>query len=72
MHLFRRSNSGKSFFLQRETNSKDNAIFFFMNTEIASNIEALKFRATHKQSFGQPKTTRLNANARLHQFSKFV
>jgi hypothetical protein len=44
----------------------------FMNMEIATDFEALKFRATHNQSLGQPKTTHLNANAWLHRLSKLL
>lgn len=34
------------FFLQRETHSKENAFFSFMNSKFATNFEAKKFRVT--------------------------
>ena len=42
LHLFRRSNREESFFLRRETESKENAIFFkkkYKIMKIATNFE---------------------------------
>ena len=62
--MFKRSNSGQLFFLQRETTSKENAIVFHEYGN-CYNSKAVKCRVSHNQSLYSP----THLNVRLNKLS---
>lgn len=59
-------------FLRRETNSKENVVFFFMNMETATNFIVVDFTRIHNQSTGQSIIAHLNSKSWLQQLSEIL